>query len=303
MRLTKELWTMVFILGGMLSPMQSPAYTGLTVQVNGSTYSPLTCSTLPAPYNTAPILSECDGSARTYGNVTIEKHNDAAGVAWLDISDLNNADRIYLKNAVIKSTINKPTNCNSTGSNYTNCQNILLSALFSGGPTPTTTVSVDFFRSVNWELMRPSTSSGALGSYFRVDGWVEGNQVIAAQQKSITCSNPSTQCWAFNWTQGPLTFSYPSLPSDRELKTKIWFGMATKSSDVLRIISLGVYNPSGSGGESSTGDSATDPTIVRESDEGCTLCCQTCPEENGKGRGHTHHKDNQKHDTKKKVPN
>jgi len=295
MRLTRGLSALIFTVGGLLFPMHASSYTGLTIQVNGTTYSPLTCSTLPAPYNTAPILSECNGSPRAYGNVTIEKHTAAANVAWLDVSDTAGADRIYLKNAVIKSTINKPANCNSTGSNYVNCQHLMLSALFSPGPVPTALANVEFFRGVNWELMRPSTTSGALGSYFRATGWAEGIQVIAAQQKSIVCSNPSTQCWAFNWTQGPLTFSYPSLPSERELKAQIWFGLANKSIDVLRIISLGVYNPSGAGEPSSTGDSANDPTIVRETEGGCAPCCQSCPED-GEGNGSNHRKDDKKHD-------
>lgn len=295
MRLTRGLLALIFIVGGLLLPTHASAYTGLTIKVNGTTYSALTCPSLPPPYNTAPILSECNGSPRAYGNITIEKHNSTANVAWLKISDANNADWIYLQNAVIKSTINKPANCDSTGSNYVNCQTLMLSALFSAPPTPVPGTDVEFYRGVNWELMRPSTSSGALGSYFRATGWAEGSQVIAAQQKTITCSNPSTQCWAYNWTQGPLTFSYPSLPSDRELKAQIWFGLANKTSDVLRIISLGVYNPPGADRPSSTGDSANDPTIVHESDGGGTPCCQSCPED-GEGNGSNHRKDDKKHD-------
>ena len=277
--LVRGMGLITLLLVGTMNSSMALAAGAVTFQVNGTNFTPNTCAGAPGP-----VLSTCAGGPQAYGNITIEPTDLAISpYAFLQVTD-GAADGLHIKNATIKSTINKPANCNSTGSNYTYCQNILISASFDSPPiaNPSVGTTAEFWRQSNFKIPRNNTS-GATGSYFRVHGWAAGQDIMLPQQKSITCLNPEAQCWGFAWNQGPLVFS--DLQNARTLKAQFWFGLSNKATDVLKIMYVGVYNPGGQGEKPlSTGEDGNDPTFVKdcpkkECDRKCKKnekCKKTC---------------------------
>jgi hypothetical protein len=262
----------------------SHAATGLTVQIQGIAANPP--STCPAPYNTSNyvVLSECNGTARAQGtNLTIAALDTTQGPARVEVVDNNTDDHLRLVNAIIKSTAAPPANCDAyDATNYVNCPDISFLAVFSEGPDASSTSSpptpaVYFYRKGAVWLQRSSTTGAATNSSFRFDGWVypslgPGGEIYGPWKNKVTCLNP-VSCWQFSTPGDTLIFS--DISGDRELTGHVWFKLNFANNDMLKVTSLIVENPSGSGGGGILGHPSL-PGQSPAAGQGCASCCVVC---------------------------
>jgi hypothetical protein len=228
-----------------------PTLAAVTVTIGGNSISsPSGCAT----GGTEVIISDCNGAPRipfTGACFTIAGSvpNTPAKVT----ADNAAIDKLYLNNALIKSTA---ANCIS---------DVLFFDTFTAGPVATTK-SVTFTRSTNGvgSLVRPSTNQGALGSYFKVTGWINDNgggdnEIATYQQKTVLTATD----YQFNFSKTE-TWNPTSLQANRVMKARFWFKLS-QAQDELRLTN-GVAVESTAGGGLGGGREdesiANDPSIT-----------------------------------------
>lgn len=209
------------LLAVVFLPMPAEAVSGFNVQING------TPVTIPAG------ATEVDISG-TYGCFTIA---GTIGPPKVRMSEAA-ADDIHLENARI--TANSG-NCNGT---------IEFWAVFQTPPTPSDTPApfppgtpATFKRSVPpGGTIRKSTGLPAVGDWLEVTGWVDANEIVVYERKTITCS--STGCENIPSLTKYEDWLHPSLPGDREIKGRSKFKL-TYTGNQLTLPMFEVENPGG----------------------------------------------------------
>ena len=254
----------------LLTPATSHALSNLTVVVNGQNRSVPTGAT---EYN----LSGVQGESTDYGCLRIEGsspgNGPAAKIKTLELPD----DKLWLENAVMKPAPGYST-CTATVSFW---------ATFSSPPS-TNAAGVKYERVAGGTLSRNAGS--ALGTWFQVEGWIDGYTINGWQKKDVTCltAPDSTQpCSGWislnrdslpNYTQG-------TLPDPREIKITFTVYLKT-SNDKLNVLNTKAQDihvmslPYGGGGGGTNG--ASDPSVTSGTgspeDKSCTCCCPACKE-------------------------
>jgi hypothetical protein len=220
----------------------------LTVTIGGNAISsPSGCGS-----STVVVISNCDGSARVpFTNACFTVAGTQSGVPARVIADNAAIDNIFLDNALIKSTA---ANCTS---------DVQFVHTFAAPPSATT-VKVTFTRHTNGggSLVRPSTGQGALGSFFKVTGWINdngtGDNEIATWQKKTVLIATDFQ---FNFSKIE-DWIPTSLQANRDMKVRFWFNLS-QAQDELRLPNgVRIQSTAGGGGGQDDSSIANDESIT-----------------------------------------
>lgn len=220
------------------------AASNLVVQINGTNI----VGSSPCSSTTEVVLSNCDGTVRTYAEAGIKIEGVSGKIAKVTTTD-GNEDKLKLVDSKITATQAQSINCNANDdTKYMNCTTIFFSGLFEKGPDGTN-ADVSYYRESIGSTMKRNANP-ASGSSFRINGWVNdlnnpGDVQIGYVQKKIICATPAS-CADVNFGQTGVML-HPSLPDQRELKVQIWFGLKY-TNDVLTIQSAHVSSTAGGGG-------------------------------------------------------
>ncbi|MEC4889386.1 MAG: hypothetical protein RI101_04925 [Nitrospira sp.] len=207
---TLLLATLCLLATAVILPVPSQAATGLTVVIQGTQLTAGNCTDFPNDV----VLSNCDGTAKSYSGITIEKKPGAANPAMAKVTDGNN-DSIWVENVLITAST-EPVN-----------GDIVFFAQFDAPPTANPSanppVQVQFDRTANGSMTRGSNA--AKDDWFKVTGWVNDNntgdnEIATYQQKSVCCSIPASYgnfnlATSETWSSG--------LAGSRVMKGEFWF--------------------------------------------------------------------------------
>jgi hypothetical protein len=275
-----KLWLQLGVLSLLVTvlPVSSHALSGLTIVINGANQNVLSTAT---SFDLTP-----DGTqSKTYGCLSI---TSADGVKTAKITTDEPSDALVLQNALMKPAPGFSI-CNATISYW---------AMFDAPPS-TSTSAQKYQRVAKGTLLKNATTS-AINTWISVEAFLDGKSIGGPVTKNVTCLPPASACGGnFNLAVNS-TFSQGSVGDPHEIQYNMSFGLKTSldkltfaGADDAHTLNIGL---GGGDGE--------DPSIehVYKSGEGdgCTKCCQVCPE-GVKGQDHKDgkNKDN-KHDTKEK---
>jgi hypothetical protein len=257
----------------LLSPGTSHALSGFSAVVNGQTQ---TISGGATEYN----LSGSQGESTDYGCLRIEGPSPGSGAA-AKIKTLETPDdKLWLENAVMK-----------TAPGYTTCTaTVSFWATFSSPPS-TSGGGIKYERVAGGTLSRNAGS--ALGAWFQVEGWIDGNTINGWQKKTVTCLDaPDSTKPCSGWislTRDSLpNYTAGTLPDPREIKITFTVYLKT-SNDKLNVLNSNTQDihvmslPYGGGAKGT--DGASDPSVTSGTgspdDKSCNCCCPPCKDQGG----------------------
>lgn len=255
------LWLATCVMG----LLTTPAFSAVTVQVGGYTItSPSGCPT----GSTEVIISDCTGAPRQpFANACFTIAGYVTGQPAKVRADNQTIDQLYLENARISAI---SANCTS---------DLLFFDTFTPGPSATTK-PITFTRSTRGtgSLFRPSTNQGAIGSFFKVTGYINDNgtgdnEIATYQQKTVFVAAD----YQFDFSKSE-DWIPVSLQGNRVMKARFWFKLS-QAQDELRLPNGAAVESTAGGGSPGRHDHsvANDPSLTTGEDEHA-VCCAQCPD-------------------------
>lgn len=229
---------------------------GFTVVVEGTTLPVKNACASPCVIE----ISQTNGGALTYGCFTVSGADQATAARVVAIND--NDETLKLENASIKPI---------SGLGDANCYGEMsFWAVFTKPPDTVTPVRIK--RYAKGTVMRGLY--GAISDWVEVLGDVDAETIYGWERWTVNCSG----CGSFEMTQFE-DWPLPQMASPREFSVNMNFYLK-KRTDILKIAGANTIDihTEAVGGGGTPHDRNITHGSVRSSDEGCAMCCRTCPE-------------------------